>query len=288
MAQSKQPCAIPTSLSAEQFNEFVCPFLTEGRRGPKPKVALHTMFNYILRVLYLGCPWKELSIAHGLDGEPEIHYTRVYRQFRRWHDEGCFEVIFANSVFALHDSGLLDTSVVHGDGTTTAAKKGGDNLGFSGHKHLKGDKVVAICDRRCNVIAPFIAAPGNQNESPLMVPALTALTAIAKAIAVDLQGSIASFDGVYDGKANRKAIFNRGLVPNIPENRRGRKKTKRGRKRLFDADIFQERFCTIERVFAWEDKFRRLLLRFERISSLHYALKTLAYTMINLRHFCRI
>ena len=212
MAQSKQPCAIPKSLSAAQFNEFVCPFLTEGRRGPKPKVALHTMFNYILRVLYLGCPWKELSIAHGLDGEPEIHYTRVYRQFRRWHDEGCFEVIFANSVFALHDSGLLDTSVVHGDGTTTAAKKG-------------GDKVVAICDRRCNVIAPLIAAPGNQNESPLMVPALTALTAIAKAIGLDLLGSIASFDGVYDSKANRKAIFNRGLVPNILENRRGRKKT---------------------------------------------------------------
>ena len=47
-----------------------------------------------------------------------------------------------------------------------------------------------------------------------------------------------------------------------------------------------ERFRTIERVFAWEDKFRRLLLRFERISQLHYALKTLAYTMINLRHYC--
>jgi hypothetical protein len=41
-------------------------------------------------------------------------------------------------------------------------------------------------------------------------------------------------------------------------------------------------------VFAWEDKFRRLLLRFERISGLHYAFKTLAYTMINLRHYCQI
>jgi hypothetical protein len=50
--------------------------------------------------------------------------------------------------------------------------------------------------------------------------------------------------------------------------------------------IFKERFRTIERVFAWEDKFRRVLIRFERISSVHYALKTLAYTMINLRHFC--
>jgi hypothetical protein len=28
------------------------------------------------------------------------------------------------------------------------------------------------------------------------------------------------------------------------------------------------------------------LLRFERLSQLHYGFKTLAYAMINLRHFC--
>jgi len=74
---------------------------------------------------------------------------------------------------------------------------------------------------------------------------------------------------IYDSRANRKAIFNRGMVPNIPENPRGRKTPKRGRKPIFDPAIFQERFQTIERVFAWEDKFRRLLLCFERISELH-------------------
>jgi hypothetical protein len=63
------------------------------------------------------------------------------------------------------------------------------------------------------------------------------------------------------------------MRPNIPENRRGRKTPKRGSKRHFDAEIFEERFCTNERVFAWEDKVRRLLLRFERISQVHYALK---------------
>ena len=70
-------------------------------------------------------------------------------------------------------------------------------------------------------------------------------------------------------------------------NPRGRVTTKRGRKPLFNAAIFKERFNTIERVFGWEDKFRRSLLRFERLSQLHYAFKTLAYTMINLRHFCQ-
>jgi hypothetical protein len=78
----------------------------------------------------------------------------------------------------LHQDQLLDLTVIHGDGATTAAKKGGDNhnLGYSGHKHLKGDKVVPFCDRRCNVIAPFVSAPGNRNESPLLRDALSKLS----------------------------------------------------------------------------------------------------------------
>ena len=110
---------------------------------------------------------------------------------------------------------------------------------------------------------------------------------IARAIGIDLKGTIVSLDGVYDCRANQKSIFNRGMVPNINVNPRGRKKTKRGRKPLFNPDSFAERFHTIERVFAWEDKFRHLLIRFDRLSKLHYAFKTLAYTMINLRNFCQ-
>lgn len=108
----------------------------------------------------------------------------------------------------------------------------------------------------------------------------------SRAIGLDLRGTIVSLDGVYDCQANRKAVFNQGMTPNNNPNSRGRKTPKRGRKPLFDPAIFDERFRTIERVFAWEDKFRRLLLRFERISHVHYAFETLAYTMINLRHYC--
>jgi hypothetical protein len=58
------------------------------------------------------------------------------------------------------------------------------------------------------------------------------------------------------------------MIPNINPNVRGRTQPKRGRKPLFDPAILAERFRTIERVFAWEDKFRRLLLRFDRLSQL--------------------
>jgi hypothetical protein len=42
----------------------------------------------------------------------------------------------------------------------------------------------------------------------------------------------------------------------------------------------------VERTFAWEDRCKRLLLRFERIQQRHSGLQLLAYTLINLRAFC--
>ena len=286
MAGNQRWQAIPTQLDVLQFEEFVLPHLSVGRRGPAPKLSLHTIFNYVLRLLYLGCQWKELPIEKDGEGRPEIHYTRIYRIWRLWVVDGCIDAIFTGSVLKLHQDNRLDISIVHGDGTTTAAKKGGDNIGFSGHKKVKGDKVVAFCDRHCNVISPFVSAPGNRNESPLLREALPKLTRIAQAVGMDLHGTVISLDGVYDCRLNRKAIFNRGMIPNINPNPRARKRPKRGRKPFFKKAVFDERFRTIERVFAWEDKFRRLLNRFERLSQVHYAFKSLAYTLINLRHYC--
>ena len=58
---------------------------------------------------------------------------------------------------------------------------------------------------------------------------------------MDILGSVISLDGAYDSKKNRKMIFNAGIVPNINENKRNRKSKKRGIKRLFDKNIFEER-----------------------------------------------
>jgi len=45
------------------------------------------------------------------------------------------------------------------------------------------------------------------------------------------------------------------------------------------------RMC-VERTFAREDTFERLLLWFERMQQRHYGMKLLTYTLINLRAFC--
>src|ERR1700720_65152 len=116
---------------------------------------------------------------------------------------------------------------------------------------------------------------------------LKALKKMAKKAGLDLRGAYVNLDGGFDSTRNRKCIFNAGMMPNIKENPRNRKTIKRGRKRLFNEAIHALR-ARVERTFAWEDKFKRLLLRFERIQQRHYGMQLMAYTLINLGAFCGV
>jgi hypothetical protein len=165
-------------------------------------------------------------------------------------------------------------------------QKRGDGIGYSGYKHQKGEKVIAITDNHGYVVlAPVPVAPVNETDMVLLPEGLKVLKKVAKEVGLDLKGAYLNLDGGFDSAHNRKCIFNAGLIPNIKENPRNRKTTKRGRKRLFNAVIHVLRM-RVERTFAWEDTFKRLLLRFERIQRRHYGMKLMAYTLINLRAFC--
>ena len=155
------------------------------------------------------------------------------------------------------------------------------------HQHCatKGEKVIAIIDHHGYVLAPVPVAPVNETDMVLFPESLKALKKVAKEVGLDLRGAYLNLDGGFDSARNRKCIFNAGLIPNIPENPRNRKRTKRGRKRFFNEAIHALRM-RVERTFAWEDKCKRLLLRFERIQQRHYGMKLMAYTLINLRGFC--
>ena len=85
---------------------------------------LKKLFNYILKLMHTGCQWKNIPIEKDESGKPEIHYTSIFKIFRYWIKEGCFDKIFESTVLKLFEEKMLDTSTMHGDGTSTAAKKG--------------------------------------------------------------------------------------------------------------------------------------------------------------------
>ena len=115
---------IPVQLSEKEFNQFVLPYLEKGSRGPEKKISYFKIFNYILKLMHTGCQWYNLPIALNSDGKPEIHYSNIFRAFKWWLTHGCFDKIFEASVVKLLHENMLDLSIIHGDGTTTIAKKG--------------------------------------------------------------------------------------------------------------------------------------------------------------------
>jgi transposase len=146
--------------------------------------------------------------------------------------------------------------------------------------------VIALVDNHGYVLAPLTIAPVNEVDMVLLPAGLKDLNRVARAVGLDVTGAVLNLDAGFDSKANRKCVFNAGLKPNIKENPRNRQQPKRGRKRFFDEMLYKLRF-TVERTFAWEDKFKRLLLRFETKQIRHLGFKLLAFTLINLREFCR-
>src|SRR5499433_3169217 len=142
-----------------------------------------------------------------------------------------------------------------------------------------------MTDNNGYVLAPLPVAPVNETDIVLLRKGLHALKQVAKEVGVDLRGAYLNLDGGFDSTPNRKCMFNAGMIPNIQENPRHRKRTKRGRTRLFNAAIHALR-TRVDRTFAWEDKFKRLLLRFEHLQQRHCGLKLMAYTLIKVREFC--
>jgi transposase len=123
---------IPVQLSESEFTAFILPHLSMPKRGPKCKLGYYRVFNLILWVLYTGMQWKCLPVPTDSTGKPAIHYTTVYRVFAKWTDDGSLWQAFIGSVRHLAATQSLDTSVLHGDGTNTVAKKGGMVLGIRG------------------------------------------------------------------------------------------------------------------------------------------------------------
>jgi transposase len=253
MTENPATTPIPVQLSELDFIAFIFPHLSMPRRGPKCKLGYHRVFNLILWVFYTGMQWKCLPVPLAGDGAAMIHYTIIYKMFAKWSDDGSLDQAFIASVRHLAEQHHLDLRVLHGDGSNTVAKKGGDGIGYSGHKHQKGEKVLAIVDNNSFVLAPLPVAPINEADTVLLPAGLNALKRVARLTDLKIDGSYLNLDGGFDSRQNRKVIFNAELVPNIKENPRNRKTPKRGRKRMFNAAVHSLRLC-VERTFAWEDK----------------------------------
>lgn len=211
----------------------------------------------------------------------EISYSAVYLHFSRWSHDGSLKKIWQQSILTIQQD--LNLSELNLDGTHSLAKKGGQSVAYQRRKKGKTSNILPIMDGNGYVVASTGIIAGNHNDAYNLKPHLQTAFKEMKRLGLTIHGAYFNADMGFDTREARKTCFNHGLIPNIPENPRNRKQTKRGRKRLFNAEVYRRRFCA-ERTFAWVDKFKRLLIRFERYDACFLGAHYIAFTMINLRH----
>jgi len=274
---------IATSLTQEQFKKHVRPYISTAKRGYESKIPLYKIFNYILYKLHTGCQWSQLVIEKEKAGSEkrELSYHAIYYHFRKWSRDGSLEKVWTASIEEILAD--LDLSEINLDGSHAIAKKGGESVAYQVRKKAKTSNILAITDGNGYIIASTRIIAGNHNDAYCLKLNLGSAIKSMKRLGLNIYGAMFNADKAFDTKAARKLCFNHGLIPNIAENKRNRKRPKRGRKRLFNKEIFKHRF-TSERSFAWIDKFRSLLIRFERSDTYFLAAHFIAFAMINLRH----
>ena len=166
-------------------------------------------------------------------------------------------------------------------------QKRGEQVGYSGHKHQKGEKELAIADNNGNVIAPLVVKSVNKNDTSLFPDSLEQLIETADWLCLDIFNSYLTLDSGFDSEDNKVRLSFNNLIPVIKPNPRGSGKEKRYA--MLDEfellkHIYKERY-KIERSFAWQYTYRKLVIRYEKLQCTHLGFKHLAYSMINYRSF---
>lgn len=211
----------------------------------------------------------------------EISWQAVYYHFRKWSQNGSLEKVFERSIASI--SPQIDTHHLNLDGSHALAKKGGEAVAYQGRKKAKTSNILPITDAKGNILATTGIVAGNHNDAFELKDNLRTAFKFIKRQGIAIAGSYFNADAAFDTKTARWTCFNHKLIPNIVENMRSRKRAKRGRKRLFNPAVYKLRF-TSERTFAWIDKFRGLLIRFDRRAAHFMGAHYIIYALINLRH----
>lgn len=125
----------------------------------------------------------------------------------------------------------------------------------------------------------------NHHDNVLLPDSLEKLINIADDLALDIFNAYLTLDSAFHDEDNKVRIEYLNLIPVIKPNPRGAGREKRYA--LLDEfepleHIYKERH-KIERDFAWKSKYRKLVIRYEKLQCTFMGFRLLAYTMVNFR-----
>ena len=233
--------------------------------GGRPRIPDKTILAGILYRLRTGCQWKALPPQFGSG-------STCHRRFTEWVESGVFERIMG-AVLRFYDQmcGIAwDWSSL--DGVIVKAPKGGDDTGPNPTDRAKsGTKRHILTDERG---VPLCVTVSGANV-PDMKMAMATLDGVADYVpGPRFRPANICLDKGYDYKIVDEGIKQRRINGHT---------RRRGEPPLIGCVKGKPRRWVVERTNSWHNRFRALLIRWERYSSHYLALCLLASSLIALR-----
>lgn len=234
---------------------------SEPRRG-RPPVPNRKVMAGILYRLRTGCQWKALPSAFGSG-------STCHARFQQWRQLRIFAVIFSRCV-RYYDQrrsvqwkwSALDTAMVK-------APKGGDMTGPNPTDRAKlGVKRHILTDGRGVPIAAEITG-ANVHDKWLVAQVLDAV--VLRSSRGPRRPNNLCLDKGYDYADAEEAVRARRIKPHI---------RRRGESRVVGRVRRKPRRWVVERTNSWHNRFRGLLVRWERTGANYLALLHLACGII--------
>jgi putative transposase len=246
--------------------DLIAPVLAQAHGRGRPRVhADRVISNAILYVLRGGIQWRLLP-------PPFPSWQTVSSRFRRWADSGIWEKLTDTLRGEVRielgrdpepSAGVLDSQSV-------PTGPGGGAVGYDAGKKVKGRKRHLVVDTPGTVLAVYVT-PAN-GQDPVAAPAV-----LAQAKAKSARLKLIWADGRYQGpivQAAAQALDLTIAVVSPPAGQKGFR-------------VLPRRW-TVERTFAWLERYRRLARDWEAASWSASAFISIAASNLVARRLARL
>lgn len=226
----------------------------------RPSIDLVRGLNGIYYLLQTGVIWKALPRCFG-------SCSAVHRLFQKLRKAGFFEKLWHKELQEYDAKYSLDLEVQAGDCSHIKAPLGQEKTGKSPVDRKKlGTKRSIIVEKRGIVIGAALGA-GNRHDSKLFEESIRSIPPFVKRPRYQEM----HLDRAYDSKHIQVILFNFYYVPRISKNRRNSKS-------VVTQKIEKNRWI-VESAHSWMNRFRRLLIRFEKLASNYFALMQFSFSI---------
>lgn len=222
----------------------------------RPAIDFRIILNGILYVLRTGCQWKAVPRCFGSG-------STLHRRFQQWVSHGVFEMSWVIMLEQYDRQHGIQWQWQSLDSTSVKAPLGGQKTGANPTDRGKsGSKRHILSDGRGVPLAAEISA-ANAHDKTMALEVLDSIVVERPVVTPKAQQHLCMDKG-YDYEDIRQAVAHRDYIAHIK--RRGSQPPPSKKKR------YPARRWVVERINSWHNRYRRLLIRWEKKAANYRAL----------------